>query len=342
MLLPPPPFFAPRRGCACHACPAAGGARARLSVAAGPPPGRLQRRRRERHPARLLAQKLSDRLGQPFVVEDRPGAASNIAAEAVVHSPADGYTLFLAGISNAINAAIYKNIDFSFVRDVAPIGLISRSPLVMEVAASFPANTVPEFIAYAKAHPGTLNMASAGTGGATHVAGELFQMLAGIKMLHVPYRGSPPAFSDLLAGREQVMFDNVAASIALIRAGKLRALAVSSRTDALPGIPPISDFLPGYDAYVVERRRRAQEFVRPTIVAKFNARHQRRRCRCRVSRPRSITWAIRRSLIHPATSASSSPPIRQSGRRSCSSPASRRSECIGARRASAPPRADGR
>jgi tripartite-type tricarboxylate transporter receptor subunit TctC len=200
--------------------------------------------------ARLLAQKLSDRLGQPFVVEDRPGAASNVAADALIHAPPDGYTLFLAGISNAINAAIYKNLDFNFAHDVAPIGLISRSPLVMEVSASFPAKTVPEFIAYAKAHPGTLNMGSAGTGGATHVAGELFQMMAGIKMLHVPYRGSPPALADLLAGRVQVMFDNVAASIALIRSGKLRPLAVSSRTDALPGVPPISDFLPGYEAYV--------------------------------------------------------------------------------------------
>jgi tripartite-type tricarboxylate transporter receptor subunit TctC len=200
--------------------------------------------------ARLLAQSLSGRLGQPFVVEDRPGAASNVAADAVIHSPADGYTLFLAGISNAINAAIYKDLDFSFVRDVTPIALISRSPLVMEVSASFPVSTVPEFIAYAKAHPGTLNMGSAGTGGATHVSGELFQMMAGIKMLHVPYRGSPPALSDLLAGRVQVMFDNVAASIALIRAGKLRPLAVSSRTGALPGVPPISDFLPGYEAYV--------------------------------------------------------------------------------------------
>jgi tripartite-type tricarboxylate transporter receptor subunit TctC len=200
--------------------------------------------------ARLLAQSLSQRLGQPFVVEDRPGAASNVAADALVHAPPDGYTLFLAGISNAINAAIYKDLDFNFVRAVAPVALISRSPLVMEVSASFPARTVPEFIAYAKAHPGTLNMGSAGTGGATHVAGELFQMMAGIKMLHVPYRGSPPALADLVAGRVQVMFDNVASSIALIRAGKLRPLAVSSRTDALPAVPLISDFLPDYEAYV--------------------------------------------------------------------------------------------
>ena len=220
--------------------------------------------------ARLLAQKLSDRLGQPFVVEDRPGAASNVAADAVVHAPPDGYTLFLAGISNAINAAIYKDLDFSFARDVAPVGLISRSPLVMQVSASFPAKTVPEFIAYAKAHPGTLNMASAGTGDATHVAGELFQMMTGIKMLHVPYRGSPPAIADVLAGREQVMFDNVAASIALIRAGKLRALAVSSKTDALPGVPPISDFLPGYEAYVWNGIV-APKNTPAEIVAKLNA-----------------------------------------------------------------------
>jgi tripartite-type tricarboxylate transporter receptor subunit TctC len=200
--------------------------------------------------ARLLAQDLSNKLGQPFVVEDRPGAGSNLAADALVHAPPDGYTLLLAGISNAINAAVYKDLDFNFVRDVTPVALISRSPLVMEVEPSFPAKTVPEFIAYVKARPGTLNMGSAGTGGATHVSGELFQMMAGIKMLHVPYRGSPPALSDLLAGRVQVMFDNVASSIALIRSGKLRPLAVSSHTDALPGVPPISDFLPGYEAYV--------------------------------------------------------------------------------------------
>jgi tripartite-type tricarboxylate transporter receptor subunit TctC len=220
--------------------------------------------------ARLLAQKLSDRLGQPFIIEDRPGAASNVAADALVHADADGYTLFLAGISNAINAAIYKDLDFNFARDVAPVALMSRSPLVMEVSASFPTKTVPEFIAYAKAHPGTLNMGSAGTGGATHVAGELFQMMAGIKMLHVPYRGSPPALSDLLAGRVQVMFDNVAASIALIRSGKLRPLAVSSHTDALPGVPLISDFLPGYEAYVWNGVV-APKACPPEIVNKLNA-----------------------------------------------------------------------
>ena len=200
--------------------------------------------------ARLIGKRLSERLGQPFVVENRPGAASNVAAEYVVHAPPDGYTLLLAGISNAINVALYPDLDFNFVRDFAPVGLFSRSPLVMEVTPLFPAATAAEFIAYAKANPGTLVMASAGTGGATHVSGELFQMLTGIKMLHVPYRGSPQALSDLLAGRTQVMFDNVAASIALIRDGKLRPLAVSSHTDALPGVPPIGDTVPGYEAYV--------------------------------------------------------------------------------------------
>jgi len=200
--------------------------------------------------ARLIGQKLSERLGQPFVVENRPGAASNVAADFVVHAPADGYTLLLAGISNAINVALYPDLDFDFVRDIAPVAIFSRSPLVMEVTPSFPAKTVPEFIAYAKANPGTINMGSAGTGGATHVAGELFQMMTGTKFTHVPYRGSPPALTDLLAGRIQVMFDNIAASIAFIRDGKLRPLAISSRTEALPNVALISDFVPGYDAYV--------------------------------------------------------------------------------------------
>jgi len=200
--------------------------------------------------ARLIGQRLSERLGQAFVIENRPGAASNVGADVVVHAAADGYTLLLAGISNAINVALYPDLDFSFVHDITPVAIFSRSPLVMEVSPAFPAKTVPEFIAYAKANPGTIDMGSAGTGGATHVAGELFQMMTGTKLIHVPYRGSPPALSDLLAGRIQVMFDNVAASIALIRDGKLRPLAVSSRTEALPDVAPISDFVPGYEAYV--------------------------------------------------------------------------------------------
>jgi tripartite-type tricarboxylate transporter receptor subunit TctC len=196
--------------------------------------------------ARLLAQHLSERLGQPFVVEDRPGAGSNIATEAAVRAAPDGYTLLLAGIVNAINGALYNNLTFNFARDVAPVALVSRSPLVMEVNPSFPATTVPEFIAYAKAHPGAVNMACAGIGGATHLSGVLFQMMTGIKMVTVPYNGSPPADADLMAGRTQVMFDNIAPSLPLIRAGKLRALAATTRIAALPDVPAISEFVPGY------------------------------------------------------------------------------------------------
>jgi tripartite-type tricarboxylate transporter receptor subunit TctC len=200
--------------------------------------------------ARLLAQQLSERLGQPFVVEDRPGAASNIATEAVVRAAPDGYTLLLAGLVNAINGSLYKQLSFNFVRDVAPVSLVSRSPLVMEVNPSFPAKTVPEFIAYAKAHPDSINMACAGIGGATHVSGELFQMMTGIKMVTVAYNGSPPALADLIAGRTQVMFDNVASSVPLIQSGKLRALATTTRIAALPDTPAISEFVPGYAADV--------------------------------------------------------------------------------------------
>ena len=220
--------------------------------------------------ARLLAQKLSERFNQTFIVDNRPGAASNVAASTVIHSSPDGYTLLLAGISNAINVSLYKDLDFDFVHDVTPVGLISRSPLVMVVNPSFPAKTVPEFIAYAKAHQGALNMGSPGTGGASHVGGELFQMLAGIKMVHVAYRGSPPALSDLMAGRIEVMFDNIASSIPLIQSGKLRALAVSARAAALPNAPLIRDFLPGYEAYVWNGIV-APKNCPPDVVATLNA-----------------------------------------------------------------------
>jgi tripartite-type tricarboxylate transporter receptor subunit TctC len=200
--------------------------------------------------ARIMGQRLSERLGQPFVIENRPGAASNIATEVVVRAPPDGYTLLLAGVANAINVTLYDNLNFNFIRDIAPIAIIGRSPLVMEVNPSVPAKTVPEFISYAKANPGKINMASAGTGGATHVAGELFKMMAGVNMLHVPYHGAPPALSDLLADQVQVMFDNMASSIELIKAGRLRPLAVTTtaRSEVLPDIPTISDFVPGYEA----------------------------------------------------------------------------------------------
>jgi tripartite-type tricarboxylate transporter receptor subunit TctC len=199
--------------------------------------------------ARLIAQQLSTRLGQPFIIENRPGAGGNLAADQVVHAAPDGYTLLLAGMANAINVSLYPDLDFDFARDMAPVAVFARSPMVMEVNPAFPAKTVPEFIAYAKAHPGAVNMGSAGTGGSTHVAGELFQMLTDTKFSHVPYHGSAPALDDLLGGRLQVMFDNLTSSLALIRASKLRPLAVSSRSEGLPDVPLIGDFVPGYEAY---------------------------------------------------------------------------------------------
>jgi tripartite-type tricarboxylate transporter receptor subunit TctC len=201
---------------------------------------------------RLMGQWLSERLGQPFVVEHRPGAGANIGTEAVVRAPADGYTLLLVNPANAINATLYDKLNFNFIRDIAPVAGLIRGPFVMLVNPSFPANTVPEFIAYAKAHPGTINFASGGTGFASHLAGELFKAMTGVNMVHVPYRGQAPAMTDLLAGQVQVMFDPVVSSIAHIRAGKLRPLAVttSTRSEALPDIPTVGEFLPGYEASV--------------------------------------------------------------------------------------------
>jgi tripartite-type tricarboxylate transporter receptor subunit TctC len=200
--------------------------------------------------ARLIGQWLSERLGQQFVVENRPGAGGNIATEAVVRAPADGHTLLLANVSNAINATLYDKLNFNFIRDIAPIAGIFHVAFVLEVNPSVPANTVPEFIAYAKANPGKINMASAGNGSPHHICGELFKMMAGVDMVHVPYRGSPPALTDLLAGQVQVMFDATASSAPHIKAGKLRALAVTTagRADVLPEVPIMSDFVPGYEA----------------------------------------------------------------------------------------------
>jgi tripartite-type tricarboxylate transporter receptor subunit TctC len=199
---------------------------------------------------RLMGQWLSERLGQPFVIENRPGAASNIGAEAVVRAPADGYTLLAVTATNTVNATLYDKLNFSLNRDIATIAGILRSPLVLEVHPAVPVNTVPEFIAYAKANSGKIGMASFGTGTTSHVAGELFKMTAGIHMLHVPYRGSAPMVTDLLGGQVQVAFDNLPASIEHIRAGKLRPLAVTTatRSEALPNIPTMSEFLPGYEA----------------------------------------------------------------------------------------------
>ena len=198
--------------------------------------------------ARLMGQWLSERLGQPFVIENRPGAAGNIGTEAVVKSPPDGYTLLLAGTPNTTNATLYDKLNFNFIRDIAPVATISRNTLVMVLHPSVPAKTVPEFIAYAKANPGKINMASFGTGTLSHVSGELFMMRAGVDMLHVPYRGS--WMPDLLAGEVQVVFSAISIVIDNIRTGKLRALAVTSamRSDALPDVPPLGEFLPGYEA----------------------------------------------------------------------------------------------
>ena len=200
--------------------------------------------------ARLMAQWLSERLGQQFIVENQPGAGTNIGTAAVVRATADGYSLLYATTANAINATFYGNLDFNFIRDIAPVAGIIRAPLVMEVNPAFPAETVSDFIAYAKANPGQINQASSGIGTPGHLAGELFKMMAGIDMVHVPYRGGAPALADLLAGRVQVFFSVLPDSIAHIRADKLRPLAVttSTRLEALPNVPTMSDFLPGYEA----------------------------------------------------------------------------------------------
>jgi tripartite-type tricarboxylate transporter receptor subunit TctC len=200
--------------------------------------------------ARLIGQWLSERLGQTFVIENRPGAGTNLATEAVVHAPPDGYTLLLVAPANAINASLYEKLNHNFLRDIAPVAGINRFPNVMEVNPSLPVKTVPEFIAYAKANPGKLNMASSGPGSTIHVSGELFKMMTGINMIHVPYRGSAPALTDMIGGQVQVMFDNIPTSIEHIRGGRLRVLAVTgtTRSNLLPDVPTVADFVPGYEA----------------------------------------------------------------------------------------------
>ena len=200
--------------------------------------------------ARLMGQWLSERLGQSFVIENRTGATSNLAAEAVAHASPDGYMLLLMTSVNTINATLYENLNFDLMRDIEPVAIIGRGPGIMVVNPAFPAKSVPEFIAYAKANPGKINMATAGSGSMLDVYGELFMMMTGVNMVRVPYRGAPPAVTDLMGGRVEVVFDTFAASIALVRAGKLRALAVTTATPspALPGIPAMAEYLPGYDA----------------------------------------------------------------------------------------------
>jgi tripartite-type tricarboxylate transporter receptor subunit TctC len=200
--------------------------------------------------ARLIAQWLSDHMGQPFVVENRAGASSEVATEIVVKAPPDGQTLLLVSTANAVNATLYQNLTYNFIRDIAPVAGISRDPLVMVVTASFPTKTVPEFIAYAKANPGKINMGSPGVGTTPHMAGELFKFMTGVDMAHVAYRGSPQVLTDLLGGQVQVYFAPIAASIGTIKDGRLRALAVTTarRADALPDVPTVAEFLPGYDS----------------------------------------------------------------------------------------------
>jgi tripartite-type tricarboxylate transporter receptor subunit TctC len=200
--------------------------------------------------ARLTGQWLSERLGQQFIIENRPGAGNNIGTEAVVNAAPDGYTILLANVSNAINAALYENLKFNFIRDIAPIAGIITVPATIVLHPSVPAKTVPEFIAYAKANPGKISMASSGIGGASHLAGELFKMMTGVNLVHIPYRGNGPALTDLLGGQVQVMFVSTPSSIEYIRSGKLRALAVTTATrfPTLSEIPTVDDFVPGYEA----------------------------------------------------------------------------------------------
>jgi tripartite-type tricarboxylate transporter receptor subunit TctC len=200
--------------------------------------------------ARVMGQWLSERVGQAFVVENRPGAGNNVATEAVVKAAPDGYTLLLVNPANAINATLYDRLNFNFIRDIAPVASMIRQPLVMLVNPSVPAKTIPEFIAYATANPNKINMASGGNGSVNHLAGELFKMMAGVNLIHIPYRGAGPALADLLGGQVHLFFGGVASSAEYVRAGKLRALAVTTttRSESLPNIPIVSEFVPGYEA----------------------------------------------------------------------------------------------
>jgi tripartite-type tricarboxylate transporter receptor subunit TctC len=200
--------------------------------------------------ARIIAHYLSEHLGQQFIIDNRPGAGNNIGTEVVVNSPSDGYTLLLVNPANGINATLYRKLPFNFLRDIAPVAGITRVPNVMEVTPSFPARSVTEFIAYAKAHPGKINMASSGNGTSVHLSGELFMAMTGTKMTHVPYRGAAPAITDIIAGTVDVLFDNMPSSIEFIRSGKMRALAVTTdaRSAALPEVPTVAETVPGYEA----------------------------------------------------------------------------------------------
>jgi tripartite-type tricarboxylate transporter receptor subunit TctC len=221
--------------------------------------------------ARLIGQYLSERLHQQFAVENKPGAGNNLATEMVAKAPPDGYTVFLVNPANVINTTLYKNLPFDFIRDIAPVAGIIRMPNVMEVNPKVPAHTVAEFIAYAKANPGKINMASGGVGTSVHLSGVLFMMMTGVKLVHVPYHGAAPALTDMLAGQVQVMFDNLPSSIGYIQAGRLRALAVTTatRANALPNVPTIAETVPGYEASAFFGMG-APRGTPPEIIAKLN------------------------------------------------------------------------
>jgi tripartite-type tricarboxylate transporter receptor subunit TctC len=226
--------------------------------------------------ARLIGQWLTDRLGQSFVTENRPGAGGNIGTEAVINAPADGYTLLLATVPNAVNASLYPKLNFNFIRDIAAIGGIIRVPMILMVHPDVPCKTVPELIAYAKANPGKISMASAGNGSAPHMAGELFKVMAGIDMLHVPYRGQGPAMTDLLTGQVHILFATAPGTIDYVRTGKLRALGVTTatRAEVMPELPPIADFVPGYETsqwYGLCAPKAVPEAIVATLNREINA-----------------------------------------------------------------------
>jgi tripartite-type tricarboxylate transporter receptor subunit TctC len=264
--------------------------------------------------ARLMGQWLSERLGQPFVIENRPGAGTNIATESVARAPADGYTLLVAAAPQAINATLYSKLNFNFIRDIVPIAMISSLPLVMEVNLSNPAKTVPEFISWAKAHPGKVSMASGGTGAPSHIAGELFKMMTGIDMLHVPYRGGAPALSDLMGGQVQVYFSPLPESISAIKGGKARALAVTTagRSEALPDVPTISESVPGFEANTWQA---ARPKTRPPKSSPRSTRRSTALSPTERSRPVLPNSAASQCRCRPPTSAGSSPKRLRSGAR---------------------------
>jgi tripartite-type tricarboxylate transporter receptor subunit TctC len=277
--------------------------------------------------ARLIGQWLSERLGQPFIVENRPGASGNIAMESVVRASPDGYTLVMVAASSAVNATLFPKLPFVFLRDIAPVASISRNVLVMAVHPSVPAKTVPELIAYAKANPGKLNMASPGSGTGPHVAGELFKMMAGVSIVHVPYRGAGPMMTDLIAGQVQFAFDALASSIGHIRAGRLRALGVgnSTRVEALPDVPAVGEFVPGYEASGCLGLG-APRNTPTAIIDRLNREISAGRALIPGSGRGSPTSATRRLCSHLPNSASSSRRRQRSGARSSSSRTSSRTD----------------